>query len=67
MKPAVGKIGYIISPIIYVLLLNIFFKEEWFADAEARGLNVWVEVGCESVTLTMKAVDNNFDDNPGEH
>ena len=39
MKPAFGKIGYIISPIIYVLLLNIFFREEWFADAGARGLS----------------------------
>jgi hypothetical protein len=39
MKPAFGKIGYTIGPIIYVLLLNIVCREEWFADAEARGLS----------------------------
>jgi hypothetical protein len=39
MKPAFGKIGCTIGPTIYVLLLNIFCREEWFADAEARGLS----------------------------
>jgi hypothetical protein len=38
MRPAFGKIGYSLGPTIYILLLNIFFREEWFADAEARGL-----------------------------
>ncbi len=38
MRPAFGKIGYTIRPTIYLLLLNVFFREEWFADAEARGL-----------------------------
>ena len=39
MKPAFGKIGYTIGLIIYVLLLKIYIREEWFADAEARGLS----------------------------
>jgi MFS family permease len=38
MRPAFGKIGYSLGPTIYILLLNVFFREEWFADAEARGL-----------------------------
>jgi MFS family permease len=38
MRPTFGKIGYTLGPTIYVLLLNIFFREEWFADAEGRGL-----------------------------
>lgn len=39
MRPAFGKIGYSLGPTIYVLLLNVFFRAEWFADAEARGLS----------------------------
>ena len=39
MRPAFGKIGYSLGPTIYVLLLSIFFRKEWFADAEARGLS----------------------------
>jgi hypothetical protein len=39
MRPAFGKIGYSLGPTIYVLLLNVFFKREWFADAQARGLS----------------------------
>jgi MFS family permease len=38
MRPAFSKIGSSLGPTIYVLLLNIFFREEWFADAQARGL-----------------------------
>jgi MFS family permease len=38
MRPAFGKIGYTLGPTIYILLLEVFFREEWFADAQARGL-----------------------------
>jgi hypothetical protein len=38
MKPAFGMTGFTLGPTIYVLLLNVFFIEEWFADTEARGL-----------------------------
>jgi hypothetical protein len=38
MRPTFGKIGYSLGPTIYILLLNVFFYKEWFADAESRGL-----------------------------
>jgi MFS family permease len=38
MRPTFGKIGYSLGPTIYVLLLQVFFKREWFAEAQARGL-----------------------------
>jgi MFS family permease len=38
MRPAFSKIGYTLGPTIYVLLLSVFFRREWFADAESRGL-----------------------------
>jgi MFS family permease len=38
MRPASAMTGYSLGPTIYILLLNVFFREEWFSDAEARGL-----------------------------
>jgi hypothetical protein len=39
MRPASAMTGYSLGPTIYILLLNVFFREEWFSDAEARGLS----------------------------
>jgi MFS family permease len=39
MKPAFGMTGYSLGPTIYVLLLQVFFRREWFTDAEGRGLS----------------------------
>jgi MFS family permease len=38
MKPAFSKLGYSLSPTIYVLLLEVFFMRGWLADTESRGL-----------------------------
>jgi MFS family permease len=38
MSPASAMTGYSLGPTIYILLLEVFFKREWFADAEERGL-----------------------------
>ncbi|MGS2810479.1 MFS transporter [Nocardia sp. MW-W600-9] len=35
---AFGMTGYAFGPTIYLLLLHFFFRKEWLADAEARGL-----------------------------
>ena len=39
MKPAFSMIGYSLGPTIYILLLQVFFRREWFADAAGRGLS----------------------------
>jgi hypothetical protein len=38
MKPAFSKLGYSLSPTIYILLVEVFFMRGWLADAESRGL-----------------------------
>ena len=35
---AFGMTGYAFGPTVYLLLLNVFFRREWLADTEARGL-----------------------------
>ncbi len=45
---ASGMTGYALGPTVYLLLLNIFFRREWLADAHSRAL---------SVTTAERAVD----------
>ncbi|WP_067859218.1 MFS transporter [Nocardia shimofusensis] len=36
---AFGMTGYALGPTVYLLLMRIFFRQEWLADAESRGLS----------------------------
>lgn len=45
---ASGMTGYALGPTVYLLLLNIFFRREWLADAHSRAL---------SATTAERAVD----------
>ncbi|WP_280246615.1 MFS transporter [Nocardia abscessus] len=45
---AAGMTGYALGPTVYLLLLNVFFRREWLADAHSRAL---------SATSAEQAVD----------
>lgn len=40
MQPAFGMTGYALGPTVYLLLLNLFFRQRWLDDAKARGVSV---------------------------
>lgn len=40
VQPAFGMTGYALGPTVYLLLLDLFFRQRWLADAETRGLSV---------------------------
>ncbi|MFE1786672.1 MFS transporter, partial [Streptomyces sp. NPDC059506] len=39
VQPTFGMTGYALGPTVYILLLDLFFRKEWLADAESRGLS----------------------------
>ncbi len=38
--PAFGMTGYALGPTLYILLINVYFQQEWLANAQATGLSV---------------------------
>lgn len=40
VQPAFGMTGYALGPTVFILLLNVFFQQEWLANAQAQGLSV---------------------------
>ncbi|WP_083883854.1 MFS transporter [Nocardia higoensis] len=56
---ASGMTGYALGPTVYLLLLRIFFRQEWLADAESRGLS------ATEAERTVDAVRNSLALSPG--
>ncbi len=40
VNPAFGMTGYALGPTLYILLINVYFQQEWLANAQATGLSV---------------------------
>ncbi|MTE17181.1 MFS transporter [Nocardia aurantiaca] len=67
---AAGMTGYAFGPTIYLLLLRIYFKREWLADAKSRGLsatNAERTVDAVRSSLALSPGSNGFDPNLIRH
>ncbi|MFD8588451.1 MFS transporter [Streptomyces sp. NPDC059637] len=56
VQPTFGMTGYALGPTVYILLLDLFFRKEWLADAESRGLSA--EQGEQAVDAAMSSMAN---------
>ncbi|MBX7435570.1 MFS transporter, partial [Mycobacterium sp. Y57] len=54
-----GTAGYALGPTVYILLFNVFFRREWLADAESRGLS------AQQAEHAVDVVRNSLVHNPG--
>lgn len=67
---AFGMTGYALGPTVYLLLLRIYFRQEWLADAESRGLSVTeAEQTVDAVrsSLALSPGNGGFDPNLIRH
>lgn len=57
--PAFGMTGFAIGPAVYLFLLNLMFRTEWQADAEARGIS------AKTAQSSVDAVTGSLASTPG--
>ncbi|GAB89194.1 MFS transporter [Gordonia rhizosphera] len=39
MRSTFGTAGYALGPTVYILVFNVFFQQQWMADAQSRGMS----------------------------
>lgn len=59
IQPAFGMAGGAIGPTLYILLLSLFFSQEWHSDAAARGMS------AQSAEQAVSAVQMSMSHSPG--
>lgn len=59
IQPAFGMAGGAIGPTLYILLLSLFFSQEWHSDAAARGMS------AQSAEQAVSAVRMSMSQSPG--